>query len=69
MMISSVSNTTRDDLLTAHQLSRFTGMMYSFEAVASQYLTAVLHSEQILILPLANPELPPMNPAFYDPEV
>lgn len=35
--------------------------------------SAVLHLqlciEQILILPLANPELLLMNPAFYDPEV
>ncbi len=64
---------THGDLLTAYQLVCFTGMMYGFEAISSEYLTAVFHhglyGEQILILPLANPELPPMNPAFYDPEV
>lgn len=47
--------------------------MYSFEAISGQNLTAVfhpwVHSEQILILPLANPELPLMNPAFYDKEI
>lgn len=64
---------THDDLLTLYQLLCFTGRKYSFETMSSQYLTAVLHprlySKQILILPLDNPELPPMNPAFYEPEV